>query len=102
MWILRASATDGSLTFRLATGAARTMGRAPTADFVVDVALVSRMHCRLVAGDDGLDVEDLSSTNGTYINGQRIDHGKAAGGDRLRIGRVELMVERSGSAGAGG
>ena len=94
MWILRTSEDTGSLTFRLASGTARTLGRAPTADFIVDVALVSRVHCRLVASDDALDVEDLSSTNGTFLNNQRIDHGKATGGDRLRIGRLELMVEK--------
>ena len=94
MWILRVSEGGDSLTFRLASGTARTVGRAPTADFILDVALVSRVHCRLVAGDDALDVEDLSSTNGTFINDRRIDHGKATGGDRLRIGRVELMVEK--------
>ena len=95
MWILRASEASGSLTFRLANGTARTLGRAPTADFVLNVALVSRVHCRLVAGDDALAVEDLSSTNGTFLNNRRIDHGKATGGDLLRIGRVELLVERT-------
>jgi pSer/pThr/pTyr-binding forkhead associated (FHA) protein len=94
MWILRASEASGTLTFRLAVGTARTLGRAPAADFVLDVALVSRVHCRLVAGDDALAVEDLASTNGTFLNNQRIDHAKATGGDLLRIGRVELRVER--------
>jgi pSer/pThr/pTyr-binding forkhead associated (FHA) protein len=94
MWILRASEAGGSLTFRLTSGSARTLGRAPTADFIVDVPLVSRVHCRLVASDDALDVEDLSSTNGTFINDRRIDHGQATGGDRLRIGRLELTVEK--------
>ena len=95
MWILRGSEASGSLTFRLANGTARTVGRAPAADFILNVALVSRVHCRLVASDDALSVEDLSSTNGTFLNNQRIDHGVATGGDRLRIGRVELMVEKA-------
>jgi pSer/pThr/pTyr-binding forkhead associated (FHA) protein len=77
------------------------MGRAPTADFIVDAALVSRVHCRLVASEDALEVEDLASTNGTFINDQRIHHGNATGGDRLRIGRVELKVERATSVEAG-
>jgi len=95
MWILRASEASGSLTFRLANGTARTVGRAPTADFILNVALVSRLHCRLVASDDALSVEDLASTNGTFLNNQRIDQAIATGGDRLRIGRVELMVEKA-------
>jgi pSer/pThr/pTyr-binding forkhead associated (FHA) protein len=70
------------------------MGRAHGADFVLDVALVSRLHCRLTAGAEGLEVEDLSSTNGTFVNDKRIDKGHAAAGDRLRLGRLELQVER--------
>jgi pSer/pThr/pTyr-binding forkhead associated (FHA) protein len=93
MWILRSSEADGSLTFRLPTGASRTMGRGPRADFIVDLALVSRIHCRVTAASDRLEVEDLSSTNGTFINDTRVEKGQLADGGRLRIGRVELAVE---------
>jgi pSer/pThr/pTyr-binding forkhead associated (FHA) protein len=95
MWILRSSGPDATLTFRLASGASKTVGRAPRADFIVDAALVSRLHCRIVAADERIDVEDLSSTNGTFINDRRINKGQLGSGDRLRIGRVELMVERA-------
>ena len=95
MWILRSSGTDGSLIFRLPPGAAKTVGRATRADFVVDAALVSRLHCRVVAGVENIEVEDLSSTNGTFVNDQRVDKGRLGAGDRLRIGRVELKVERA-------
>jgi pSer/pThr/pTyr-binding forkhead associated (FHA) protein len=70
------------------------VGRAPRADFIVDAALVSRLHCRLEAGDDAIDVVDLSSTNGTYVNDKRVARARLASGDRLRVGRVELTVER--------
>ena len=80
--------------FRLRAGAVKTVGRAPRADFIVDAALVSRIHCRLTAGEEQLEVVDLSSTNGTFVNDQRIDYAKLANGDRLRVGRVELIVER--------
>ena len=91
MWILQSS----EATFRLPSGASKTVGRDTRADFVLDVALVSRVHCRLTAGDDKLEVVDLKSTNGTYVNDRRIDKANLAIGDRLRIGRVELTVERS-------
>ena len=94
MWILRSSEADGSLTFRLPVGASKTMGRGPTADLIVDLALVSRIHCRVTAGNERLEVEDLSSTNGTFINDQRIETGHLSDGGRLRIGRVELAVEQ--------
>jgi len=95
MWILQSAADeDGdSFTFRMADGAIKTVGRAPRADFVVDVALVSRLHCRLTARSDELDVLDLDSTNGTYINDQRVKSGCIRGGDRLRVGRVEFTIE---------
>jgi pSer/pThr/pTyr-binding forkhead associated (FHA) protein len=95
MWILQASQTDdASLIFRLSPGAIKTIGRAARADFVLDRALVSRLHCRLTAADDTLQVEDLSSTNGTFVNGKRVDRAQVARGDRLRVGRVELTVDR--------
>jgi pSer/pThr/pTyr-binding forkhead associated (FHA) protein len=90
MWILQGSET----TFRLGSGSIKTVGRAPRADFVVDAALVSRVHCRLTATDDRLEVVDLKSTNGTFVNGKRVQKAHLSAGDRLRVGRVELTVDR--------
>ena len=90
MWILQSP--EG--TFRLPAGAIKTVGRASRADFILDVALVSRLHCRLTAGDDNLEVLDLESTNGTFVNDKRIEKASLSNGDRLRVGRVELTVEK--------
>jgi pSer/pThr/pTyr-binding forkhead associated (FHA) protein len=95
MWILqRSEPTDEGLTFRLRSGAIKTVGRAPRADFIVDAALVSRLHCRLTASEEGVEVVDLSSTNGTFVNDKRVKKATLASGDRLRVGRVELKVAR--------
>ncbi len=91
MWILQ----NADATFRLGPGAVKTVGRAPRADFIVEAALVSRLHCRLTAGDANLEVVDLKSTNGTYVNGRRISKAQLASGDTLRVGRVELTVVRN-------
>src|SRR5438093_12377511 len=97
MWILQGSSADTeALTFRLRPGTVRTVGRAPRADFVVDAALVSRLHCRLTATDDTVEVVDLSSTNGVFVNDKRVKKANLAAGDRLRIGRIELRIERKG------
>jgi pSer/pThr/pTyr-binding forkhead associated (FHA) protein len=95
MWILQSSSADAeSMTFRLRPGAIKTVGRAARADFIVDAALVSRLHCRLTATDEHLEVVDLSSTNGTFVNDKRVKKGTLGTGDRLRVGRVELKVDK--------
>src|SRR5215475_2532726 len=101
MWILQSASLDDTVfTFRLPPGAIKTVGRAPRADFVVDAALVSRLHCRLTAGDSTVEVVDLSSTNGTFVNDKRVKSATLSSGDRLRVGRVELTVEKRPIAGA--
>ena len=101
MWILQGAlppdfgAGAGSFSFRLAPGAVKTVGRAPRADFILDVALVSRLHCRLSADEESLEVVDLSSTNGTFVNDKRIERAILGNGDRLRVGRVELTIGRA-------
>ena len=94
MWILR-TVTEGvpEKTFRILPGGIRTIGRAAGADFIVDAALVSRVHCRLTALPDGsLELRDLDSTNGTSVNGQRVESARLRSGDRIQVGRVELVA----------
>ena len=96
MWILR-TINDGEpeKTFRILAGGIRTIGRATGADFIVDAPLVSRVHCRLTALPNGeLEVRDLNSTNGTFVNGDRIDNVVLSSGDRIQVGRVELVALR--------
>jgi len=91
MWMLRGA----EATFRLRSGAVKTVGRAPRADFILDAALVSRIHCRITASDDVLEVVDLSSTNGVFVNDKRVVRASLGRGDRLRVGRVEFTVSKS-------
>ena len=83
-------------TFRILPGGIRTIGRAVGADFIVDAPLVSRVHCRVTALPSGeLEVRDLDSTNGTFVNGSRVDSTRVVGsGDRIQVGRVELVALR--------
>jgi pSer/pThr/pTyr-binding forkhead associated (FHA) protein len=96
MWILRTISEEiPEKTFRIVPGGVRTLGRAVGADFIVDAALVSRVHCRFTAlPDGGLELRDLDSTNGTFVNGQRVESARLAPGDRMQIGRVELIALR--------
>ena len=96
-WVLRSGASGhaGALTFRILPGGEKTIGRAKGVDFVIDAALVSRVHCRLTADPAGqLEVHDLQSTNGTFVNDRRVTTAALSVGDRLGVGRVELIVGR--------
>lgn len=96
MWVLR-TITEGipEKTFRLLPGSVRTLGRATGADFIVDAALVSRVHCRFTATADGeLEIRDLESRNGTFVNGQRTEVARLTSGDKVQIGRVEVVALR--------
>jgi pSer/pThr/pTyr-binding forkhead associated (FHA) protein len=94
MWILRTTSDEfPERTFRILPGGVRTLGRAPGADFILDAALVSRVHCQVAALADGsLEVRDLDSTNGTFLNGTRVTTARLSSGDRLQVGRVELVA----------
>jgi len=95
MWVLKtADDAEAPFLFRILPGSIKTIGRAPRADFIVDAALVSRLHCQLHATPDHLEVVDLSSTNGTFVNGKRVKKAALVAGDLLRIGRVEMKVGR--------
>jgi pSer/pThr/pTyr-binding forkhead associated (FHA) protein len=97
MWILTTpEGTEPALTFRLLPGNIKTIGRAVGVDFIVDATLVSRVHCRLTAGANEVELIDLDSTNGTFVNGQPVQkRAVVKAGDRIAIGRVELTLSRS-------
>jgi pSer/pThr/pTyr-binding forkhead associated (FHA) protein len=98
MWVLRALDADVNhpLSFRLMPGTVKTIGRVGAADFCLDVPLMSRLHCRVEVGAAGdVVIVDLGSTNGTWIDGQRITRGALQPGGVLRVGRVDFVLERA-------
>ena len=92
MWILESTDPQTPLLFRIMPGTLKTMGRAARADFIVDAALVSRLHCQFTLDDGRLGVEDLNSTNGTWVNGQKVEKAPLLPGDLVKVGRVEFHV----------
>jgi hypothetical protein len=68
------------------------LGRDVNNDIVVNDAEVSRTHARLTAQGEGYIVEDLASTNGTFLNGQRLTGPKLMRhGDMLGLGETVVM-----------
>ncbi|MCB2224654.1 MAG: FHA domain-containing protein [Actinobacteria bacterium] len=69
-------------------------GRNTDALVFLDDVTVSRHHARFVVRPGSLEVFDLGSTNGTYVNGTRTEHAALAAGDEVIIGRFHLVVAR--------
>ena len=63
------------------------VGRSPECDIQLTDDCVSRMHCRVVSGKDGVIISDLDSTNGTYVNGTAVSARILKDADRVKIGR---------------
>ncbi len=55
-------------------------------------AQLSREHCKLIVDDQRCAIVDLSSSNGTFVNGRRIREAELKDGDRITVGRVHLIV----------
>ncbi len=71
------------------------IGRSDDCQLVLDDDYVSTRHARIYASDDGFLVEDLGSTNGTFLNDQRISTPTPFTlSDTLRIGRTKMVVQK--------
>jgi ABC-type multidrug transport system ATPase subunit/pSer/pThr/pTyr-binding forkhead associated (FHA) protein len=71
------------------------IGRAPDNDIVLDDLLVSRYHAELRRTGAGMRVVDLGSSNGTFHNGSRVSDTEMRPGDRLSVGRHEMVFDGS-------
>ncbi len=72
------------------------IGRTPGADIVIADDFISSQHARVVPSGEDAVLEDLGSTNGTVLNGQRLTAPQQLRpGDAIDIGSVKLKVDRS-------
>ena len=86
--------TDGPLAGRrVEVTSALVLGRQAT-DLVIEDPQVSRRHASVRPAGDALEVEDLGSLNGTWVNGARVDGAtRLVPGDRVRVGDSTFEVE---------
>ena len=69
-----------------------TVGRGPECSLRLDEPGLSRAHARLLATDHGVQVEDIGSSNGTFINGNRVLRGEARVGDEIGFDTMRFQV----------
>ena len=78
--------------FPLEAGQNIVIGRSSDLDMVLVEEMVSRKHAQIEVTPGGIFIEDLGSTNGTFVNGERIDRVQLKEGDRILIGTSILKV----------
>lgn len=72
-----------------------TIGRADKCHVVLDDTYVSQVHARISARGESYFIEDLGSTNGTYLNRKRVGGAtELQRGDRVKIGKTVLEMRR--------
>jgi pSer/pThr/pTyr-binding forkhead associated (FHA) protein len=78
--------------YPLAEGQEIIIGRSSELDMVLVEEMVSRKHARIALTDGTISIEDLGSTNGTFVNGEKVQQGTLREGDRVLIGTNILKV----------
>ena len=87
-------ALDGPLTGqRYPVPSPIDIGRESASVSLAFDSAASRRHATIAPSATGLTVNDLGSTNGTYVNGQRVSQANAAPGDMIKIGSTTFRVE---------
>ncbi len=67
------------------------IGRGRDADIRIQGDGISRQHARMKVGADSVELEDLGSTNGSFVNGERIDRAVLQDGDKIQLGTATIL-----------
>ncbi len=94
-WKLRWLAGEADSEYSLVQGT-HVLGSSNQADIRINDRTVSRRHCRLVASDESITIEDLGSTNGTRIDGKAVEKPTVITGPaRIKVGSVVIDLIQS-------
>jgi adenylate cyclase len=84
---------NGDQTFELPHGRSLVVGRGVSSDIAIYDPTISRRHAELTVETDGVQVKDLGSSNGTCINGSRINAGRLSPNDSVTFGKVLFQLK---------
>lgn len=95
---VRTAAGTKTLSFDSAFDRRVIIGRASECDLVVHDSGVSRKHTMLLSTPAGWRVEDLGSSNGTYLNGRQVSSAPFGRGDVVSVGQTEIALVNASAA----
>src|SRR5688572_178164 len=87
--------SEGDQAFELRPGVPLVVGRALNSDIPVFDPTISRRHAELACDEDGVRVRDLGSSNGTYLNGTKVEAARLAAGDIVTFGKVAFRLKEA-------
>ena len=77
----------------LSDGQTLVIGRLPECDITINDASISRRHAQIVRHGDAVSITDLGSTNGTTVNGSKVQRSIVVSGDEIGVGVARISVE---------
>jgi adenylate cyclase len=83
---------DGLQSFELRAGALLVVGRSLTSDIPILDPSISRRHAEVTCDEQGVHVRDLGSSNGTFLNGEKVDSASLGPDDTVSFGRVAFRL----------
>jgi pSer/pThr/pTyr-binding forkhead associated (FHA) protein len=72
------------------------IGRREDCELRIPLTEVSRKHCRLIIDGESVRIEDLGSSNGTFVNGQRVREATLSPGATISVGPVVFVIQING------
>lgn len=91
--LVKADGSQREVALRKAVG---VIGRQTDCNIRIPSASVSRHHCEISVDEGGVSLRDLGSSNGTYVNRQRIEQTKVKAGDLISLGGFVFVVRVDG------
>ena len=91
--VLKIYTSGKKLEHSIKLGSNIAVGRSSSSDLQIDDAKISSNHCRFQLKTDRLEIYDLDSKNGTYLNGIRIENSEMFVGDEVKLGETIISIE---------
>ncbi|HUF28253.1 MAG TPA: adenylate/guanylate cyclase domain-containing protein [Gemmatimonadaceae bacterium] len=93
--------TESEQSYELRSGAPLVVGRALNCDIPILDPTISRRHAEVVSDTHGIEIRDLGSSNGTFLNGIRVETTRATAGDVVTFGSVAFRLKEVAPSGEG-
>jgi pSer/pThr/pTyr-binding forkhead associated (FHA) protein len=96
-WLVFTDAAGEDREFSL-TQSACQLGRGSGADIRLDSKKVSQLHATLLSKPEGVSLLDLDSTNGTFVNGKKVQRAELQDGDQVRLADITFRFREAEAA----